>query len=71
MIDRETLWANGNKPVRIAEKTLFIGDDEFPYPISEDFTVRRAGKKRNLLTITLLVGTVTIETADRPDRPPN
>jgi hypothetical protein len=60
----EKLREQGSKPVRITAKgKVFIGDDEFPYPVTQgSISVARYGRSRNLLTLTLFVGEVTMET---------
>jgi hypothetical protein len=71
MIPVEKLREQGSKPVRITAKgEIFIGDDEFPYPVARDsVSVARAGRRLNFLTLTLLVGEVTMETG--PMKPPD
>lgn len=64
----ETLRENGNKPFRINEQgRIFIGDNEFPYPVSDgSVKVERMGRGRHhLVTMTILVGSV-----DMQQRPP-
>lgn len=59
-----TLWGNGHKPVRITKGHVYIGDDEFLHPIAEgSIKVEPLGKRGrfNLLTVTLVVGEVTME----------
>jgi hypothetical protein len=60
----EKLREQGSKPVKITAKgEVFIGDDEFPYPVALDsVSVARRGRSRNLLTLTIFVGDVTMET---------
>lgn len=61
-MDISTFRENGKKPVRVTAKgEVFIGEDEFPYPIVEDSVKVERLHKRNLLTITLFVGDVSIE----------
>lgn len=57
--------ANADKPVRIVRKQgIYIGDEEFPYVVSEQgIKVEPFNKKHNLLTLTLIVGRVTLETS--------
>lgn len=59
------LHAVAEKPVRISSKGLvFVGDEEFAYPIVDgSIVVERAHRNSrcNKLTVTLLVGEVTIE----------
>lgn len=65
-MDMETLRANGAKPVRLtADGNMFIGDDEFPYPV-EQGSIKvercRSGKApMHRLTLTLFVGDVHME----------
>jgi hypothetical protein len=63
LIPIDKLREQGSKPVRITAKgEMFIGDDEFPYPIMADsVSVARHGRHRNLLTLTLFVGEVVME----------
>lgn len=66
----QMLRENGSKPVRITRKgTVFIGDDEFPYPIiTGGIKVQRSGPEHhgfNILTVSIIVGEVTMES-----RPP-
>ncbi|BBC53948.1 hypothetical protein [Mycobacterium phage HC] len=47
---------------------LFIGDEEFPFPIESDsVSVRPTGMRYNRLTLTLFVGEVTVETRKRQE----
>jgi len=64
MIPTAELREQGAKPVRITAKgEIFFGDDEFPYPVVRDsVSVARHGRSRNLLTLTMFVGEVTMET---------
>jgi hypothetical protein len=56
------LKENGHKPVRVTRSSLRIGDEQFPYPILEEsISVRPYSKTYNLLTMTFLVGPVTID----------
>jgi hypothetical protein len=50
-------------PVRFtADRRIFIGDQEFPYPVAEGSAkVRRGNRNMNGLTLTLFVGEVTVE----------
>jgi hypothetical protein len=66
--DGETLLDKAKKPVLLARTgRLFIGDDEFTHPIaagSIKLEPLKGGKrKHNLLTMTLIVGEVTMEAA--------
>lgn len=62
-MDTGKLRENGKKPVRVTAKgEVFIGEDEFPYPIAEGSIKVERLHQRNLLTITLFVGDVSIET---------
>lgn len=61
-MDIGTLRENGKKPVRITAKgEVFIGDDAFPYPISDNSIKVERRHKRNYLTVTLIVGDVSME----------
>jgi hypothetical protein len=56
------LKENGHKPVKITRSSLRIGEDRFFYPILENsISVKPYSKNYNLLTITLLVGQVSID----------
>lgn len=62
----EILRANGSKPVRLtADGRIFIGDDEFLYPVAKDSIkverVRNGKHTRHALTLTLYVGDVIME----------
>ena len=61
-MDINKLRENGKKPVHITAKgEVFIGDDEFPYPISDNSIKFERKHKRNYLTVTLIVGDVSME----------
>lgn len=59
----EQFRENGRKPVRVtALGRVYIGDDEFPYRIIKDsIRVEKAGQSHNTLTMTILVGAVSME----------
>jgi hypothetical protein len=65
---KSTLQEQALKPVRVTTgMKLLIGDDEFPYPIAEgSIKVERLSKtsRHNLLTLTLVVGEVTMGCED-------
>ncbi|OBB15062.1 hypothetical protein A5761_15075 [Mycolicibacterium setense] len=57
----------GSRPARVVRTAhgfrLFIGDEEFPFPIERDSVSFTPGRGRhNRLTLTLFVGEVTMET---------
>lgn len=60
----------GNLPVRIVKgqhgSRIYIGDNEFEHPISRGSIVVTPGpsKRMNLMTLTLVVGDVTVENAE-------
>lgn len=69
-ITPQQLRENGRKPFRVtARGRVYIGDDEFPYPIRKgSVRVERAGASFNAVTMTILVGPVSLEArpATRP-----
>lgn len=60
----------GNQPVRIVKGSngtrIYIGDNEFEHPISRGSVSVAPGpsKRMNLLTLTLVVGNVSVENAE-------
>ena len=58
----EFLKTQAHKPVHIGILGIAIGGEEFPYPILEgSVKVEPYGHRYNTLTVTLLVGDVTME----------
>jgi hypothetical protein len=56
------LRENGRKPVHITSTgRMFIGGDEFLYPVGEGTIKVERVSGRNLLTLTLVVGDVTMD----------
>lgn len=59
----ETLMERARKPVRLMrDGRLFVGDDEINHPIlAGSIKFEPIMRKHNLLTMTLIVGEVTME----------
>lgn len=65
----DSLREIGRRPVRItAGESVFIGDEEFPYPIEHgSIKVTKGTSRHNRLTLTLFVGEVTFEAEPKAD----
>lgn len=63
-ITPEQFRENGRKPFRVTDRDrVYIGDDEFPYPIRKgSIRVEKAGPAHNAVTMTVLVGPVSMAT---------
>lgn len=60
------LKAQGDKPATLrADGSLFIGDDEFPYPIASDSISAEPWAHHTKLTVGIIVGQVTLEKQNR------
>lgn len=66
----EQFRENGRKPLRVtARGRVYIGDEEFPYPIRKgSLRVEKTSPSHNAVTMTILVGPVSIE-AKQPGSP--
>lgn len=66
------LRANAAKDVVVEKNRLLIGGEEFLFPIVRgSVSAKKATKKYNALTLTLLVGEVTFVTEDSTEEPPD